>query len=548
MAGIRFQSIRKIYGKVVASNDISLEIKDGEFMVLLGPSGCGKTTLLRCLAGLEQVDGGRVFIGDRDVTDLAPRDRKIAMVFQSYAVFPHLKVFDNIAFGLKMQGVPKDEIKRRVQEGAELLQLEDYLGRYPAQLSGGQRQRVAVARAIVMKAQVLLMDEPLSNLDALLRLQMRAELKRLHEEIKATTIYVTHDQVEALSLGDRIAVMKNGRIVQCDVPMNIYDYPASTLCGRLHWHAPDELLQGQGAVQRRRSQRDDRRIADLPGRQAGTCPGGKKPTRISLLGIRPEIINLVPTQQANTLQAHVLVVEPLGSHKLLTMKVGSEGAKVSVPPDQMVKAAMMSGCILTRKRSAGWMLPAATPSRRPDPIICRPYATRISSRIPIGTASGISIARIPMPGWCLSSRLLFQMLDKEPGYRFVLDGQTSMIEDWWSSWRNGAKIAAPYLQRLSQYVRQGRVCVGPYYLQPDWQLVSEEALVRNLLIGQQMAEQLGGRMQVGWLLDNFGQISQTRPNSPRIWAGWVVRLARRRDGPALRSSPNLPGKRRMAAR
>jgi len=198
MAGIRFRSIRKVFGKTIAANDVSLEIKDGEFMVLLGPSGCGKTTLLRCLAGLEHVDGGRVFIGERDVTDLAPRDRKIAMVFQSYAVFPHLTVFDNIAFGLKMQGRPRDEIKRRVEEGAALLELSDFLKRYPAQLSGGQRQRVAVARAIVMQAAVLLMDEPLSNLDALLRLQMRAELKRLHQEIKATTIYVTHDQVEAL--------------------------------------------------------------------------------------------------------------------------------------------------------------------------------------------------------------------------------------------------------------------------------------------------------------------------------------------------------------
>src|SRR5512135_3923910 len=244
MAGIRFQSIRKVYGKVVASNDISLDIKDGEFMVLLGPSGCGKTTLLRCLAGLEQVDGGRVLIGDRDVTDLAPRDRKIAMVFQSYAVFPHLTVYDNIAFGLRMQGRPRDEIKRRVHEGAELLQLTDYLGRYPAQLSGGQRQRVAVARAIVMQAAVLLMDEPLSNLDALLRLQMRAELKRLHADIKATTIYVTHDQVEALSLGDRIAVMKNGPIVQCDVPMSIYDYPANKFVGGFIGMPPMNFLPG----------------------------------------------------------------------------------------------------------------------------------------------------------------------------------------------------------------------------------------------------------------------------------------------------------------
>ncbi len=333
MASIRFQSIRKLYGKVVASNDISLEIKDGEFMVLLGPSGCGKTTLLRCLAGLEQVDQGRVFIGDRDVTDLAPRDRKIAMVFQSYAVFPHLMVFNNIAFGLQMQGVAKDEIKRRVQEGAELLQLEDYLGRFPAQLSGGQRQRVAVARAIVMKAQVLLMDEPLSNLDALLRLQMRAELKRLHDEIKATTIYVTHDQVEALSLGDRIAVMKSGRIVQCDVPMNIYDHPASTFVGGFIGTPPMNFFKGTVTSNGAGPCVTIGEAQIFPSDQMQPALAKKAGQEI-LLGIRPESINLVPAKQANTVRAHVQVVEPLGSHKLLTMKVGSEGAKVSVPPDQ----------------------------------------------------------------------------------------------------------------------------------------------------------------------------------------------------------------------
>ena len=332
MAGIRFQSIRKIFGKTVAANDVSLEIKDGEFMVLLGPSGCGKTTLLRCLAGLEHVDAGHVFIGDRDVTDLAPRDRKIAMVFQSYAVFPHLTVFDNIAFGLKMQSRPKDEVKRRVHASAELLELSDYLARYPAQLSGGQRQRVAVARAIVMEAAVLLMDEPLSNLDALLRLQMRAELKRLHQEIKATTIYVTHDQVEALSLGDRIAVMQNGRIVQCDVPMSIYDYPANKFVGGFIGTPPMNFLKGviraDGTVTVGESQ-----IAPAAALKSAFVAKTGQPI---LLGMRPENLALVPTPQANTLRARVLVVEPLGSHKLLTMQVGSEVAKVSVPPDRAV--------------------------------------------------------------------------------------------------------------------------------------------------------------------------------------------------------------------
>lgn len=334
MAGIQFQSIRKIFGKTVASDDVSLEIKDGEFMVLLGPSGCGKTTLLRCLAGLEHVDGGRILIGDRDVTDLPPRDRKIAMVFQSYAVFPHLTVFDNIAFGLKMQGRPNEEIKRRVTEGADLLQLGEYLGRYPAQLSGGQRQRVAVARAIVMQAAVLLMDEPLSNLDALLRLQMRAELKRLHADIKATTIYVTHDQVEALSLGDRIAVMKNGRIVQCDVPMNIYDYPASTFVGGFIGTPPMNFFKGTVSVNGATTVAiGESKISPAAALVPALAPKHGQPV---LLGMRPENLVLAPRQQPNTLPASVLVVEPLGSHKLLTMQVGSELAKVSVPPDQPV--------------------------------------------------------------------------------------------------------------------------------------------------------------------------------------------------------------------
>jgi len=194
MAEITLQHLRKTYGKVVAIKDLSLDIKDGEFLVLLGPSGCGKTTTLRALAGLEMLDRGRVIIGGHDVTALPPGKRGIAMVFQSYAVFPHMRVYDNIVFGLRMRGVSPGEQRKRAEEGAELLQIASLFDRYPAQLSGGQRQRVAVARAIVMQPDVLLMDEPLSNLDALLRLHMRAELKRIHREVRSTTVYVTHDQ------------------------------------------------------------------------------------------------------------------------------------------------------------------------------------------------------------------------------------------------------------------------------------------------------------------------------------------------------------------
>src|SRR4051794_18596316 len=247
MAEINIQMVRKTFAgsKQPAVNDVDLTVDDTEFMVLLGPSGCGKTTLLRMIAGLEYPDQGSILIGGRDVTDLPPRSRDIAMVFQSYAVFPHMKVFDNIAFGLRMHHVSKAEINQKVERAADLLQLTPYLGRYSAQLSGGQRQRVAVARAIVMEPSVLLMDEPLSNLDALLRLNFRSELKKLVHEIKTTTIYVTHDQVEALSLGDRIAVMRDGVIVQCGTPMEVYSTPATEFVGGFIGNPPMNFLAGR---------------------------------------------------------------------------------------------------------------------------------------------------------------------------------------------------------------------------------------------------------------------------------------------------------------
>src|SRR5829696_7398027 len=244
MAEIRLEGITRTFDKKVrAVDNVALTIADQEFMVLLGPSGCGKTTLMRMIAGLEYPDEGRVVIGGRDVTDLPPRKRQIAMVFQSYAVFPHLTVFENIAFGLRMQGRDKAEVKRRVDNAADLVQLGPYLQRYSAQLSGGQRQRVAVARAIVMEPAVLLMDEPLSNLDALLRLEFRAELKKLLSDLQTTTVYVTHDQVEALSLGNRIAVMREGRIVQVGEPMVVYDRPAERFVGAFIGNPPMNFLR-----------------------------------------------------------------------------------------------------------------------------------------------------------------------------------------------------------------------------------------------------------------------------------------------------------------
>jgi multiple sugar transport system ATP-binding protein len=225
MASVTFDHVFKKFGEVTAVNDLNIHIEDKEFLVLVGPSGCGKTTALRSLAGLEDVTSGELRIGDRVVNDVAPKDRDIAMVFQSYALYPHLSVYDNMAFGLKLRKMPKDEIKRRVNEAAGILGITDYLNRKPRQLSGGQRQRVAVGRAIVREPKVFLFDEPLSNLDAKLRVQMRAEISKLHQRLQTTFIYVTHDQTEAMTMATRIAVINKGLLQQLDTPQNLYDRP-----------------------------------------------------------------------------------------------------------------------------------------------------------------------------------------------------------------------------------------------------------------------------------------------------------------------------------
>jgi len=359
MAEIKLETVRKVYGKTVATRDVSLTIHDREFMVLLGPSGCGKTTLLRGIAGLDQIDSGRIFIGDQEVTDLPPRQRRIAMVFQSYAVFPHLTVYENIAFGLRMQRVADVEVKKRVGSAAELLQITDLLQRYPSQVSGGQRQRVAVARAIAVQAAVLLMDEPLSNLDALLRLEMRAELKRLLKEVNSTVVYVTHDQVEALSLGDRIAVMKDGSILQCDTPLRVYDYPATQFVGSFIGNPPMNFLTGQ---------------VNVNGSSVTIGAGGStfKPSSsiqtalresVSvLLGIRAENIEASATKVDGALAGSVLVVEPLGSHNLLTVKVGAEYVKVNAhadaiyQPDQTIWLKLAADKIRWLERQSGLAL------------------------------------------------------------------------------------------------------------------------------------------------------------------------------------------------
>jgi multiple sugar transport system ATP-binding protein len=305
MAEIQIKNVEKWFGSYQALKSIDLTISDQEFMVLLGASGCGKTTLLRIIAGLETASQGEVWINDRRIDHLAPKDRGIAMVFQNYAVFPHLTVFENIGFGLRMQRRPNHEVKARVERNAELMHIEQLLGRYSGELSGGQRQRVAVARALAMEPDVILMDEPLSNLDALLRLEMRAELKGVLAESKTTAIYVTHDQVEAMSLADRISVMHQGRIIQAADPLSVYRDPAERFVGSFIGNPPMNFLpaspEGGGKWW-----------------VAGESYAGPKTDHTALdFAIRPE--DLHPS--ASGLAAVVKVVEPLGAHVLVTCAI-----------------------------------------------------------------------------------------------------------------------------------------------------------------------------------------------------------------------------------
>jgi len=281
VAGIVLEGVSKIFASdVVAVDDLSLEIGEGEFMVLVGPSGCGKSTILRILAGLEEVTAGEVYIDGRQVTDLPPKQRDVAMVFQNYALYPHMSVEQNLGFGLKLRKTPKDEIKRRVADAAKILGLEPLLARKPVALSGGQRQRVAMGRAMVREPKAFLMDEPLSNLDAKLRVQMRAQLAKLHDTLKTTTVYVTHDQVEAMTLGERVAVMRDGVLQQVDTPQNLYGNPSNLFVAAFIGSPPMNLVEAKVT---------DGRVAfagfDVPlpdGRDLGDLAG-----KTLILGIRP---------------------------------------------------------------------------------------------------------------------------------------------------------------------------------------------------------------------------------------------------------------------
>jgi len=299
MAGVKIQDIRKSYGAVEVLHGLNVEIQDGEFVALVGPSGCGKSTLLRMIAGLEPINGGTIAIGDRVVNNLPPAERDIAMVFQTYALYPHKSVAENMGFALKVAKVNKTEIARRVKEAAEILSLTDYLDRKPRHLSGGQRQRVAMGRAIVRDPQVFLFDEPLSNLDAKLRIQMRTEIKELHQRLKTTTVFVTHDQIEAMTLADRIVVMQGGRIEQIGTPLDLYDNPANAFVATFIGAPSMNLLPGK--------------LSDGEIRIGGQGFAGPAGSGSVHMGVRPEHLILAESG----LPMEVKVVEPTGSETMV---------------------------------------------------------------------------------------------------------------------------------------------------------------------------------------------------------------------------------------
>ncbi|MFW6115771.1 MAG: ABC transporter ATP-binding protein [Chloroflexota bacterium] len=325
MASVTYKHVTKRFGDVVAVNDVSIHIEDKEFLVFVGPSGCGKSTALRLLAGLEEITEGEILIGDRVVNDVPPKDRDIAMVFQSYALYPHMNVFDNMAFGLKLRGLPKTEIRERVEEAAGILGIGALLDRKPKQLSGGQRQRVAVGRAIVREPNVFLMDEPLSNLDAKLRVQARAEISKLHQRLETTFIYVTHDQVEAMTMGTRIAVLKDGILQQIDTPQTLYDYPSNIFVagfiGSPSMNFFDgELVERDGGI----AVKTDEFILDIQDERKDTFRPhlGKD----IVLGVRPEDVHdpdfAPPDISKQLVEAEVDVTELMGDEVVVYLKKG----------------------------------------------------------------------------------------------------------------------------------------------------------------------------------------------------------------------------------
>ena len=356
MGGIALERVTKIFpGGVTAVDDVELEIEDGEFMVLVGPSGCGKSTLLRMIAGLEGVSAGTIRIGEREVTELAPRSRDVAMVFQNYALYPHMRVWDNLAFALRLRRTPKPAMKEKVGSVAGVLGLSELVERKPGALSGGQRQRVAIGRAMVREPQAYLMDEPLSNLDAKLRVGMRAELARLHERLGTTTVYVTHDQIEAMTLGDRVAVLRDGRIQQCDTPERLFDAPANLFVAAFMGTPPMNLVEAalRGGVLRLAG-------VDVPlAGNGGTAASGVAASAVDgtvIAGVRPSDLLLAgPDVDPGLprLRATLEVVERLGSesHVIFPVDAPALTGEAAVAADEATEegdATLLAGDTRTR--------------------------------------------------------------------------------------------------------------------------------------------------------------------------------------------------------
>ena len=364
MATVSFRDTTRVYpgSDRAAVDKLNLEIADGEFMVLVGPSGCGKSTSLRMLAGLEEVNAGGIFIGDREVTDLPPKDRDIAMVFQNYALYPHMTVADNMGFALKMQNVPKEEREKRVLEAAKLLGLEDFLSRKPKALSGGQRQRVAMGRAIVRQPQVFLMDEPLSNLDAKLRVSTRTQIAALQSRLGVTTVYVTHDQIEAMTMGDRVAVMKDGILQQVDSPLALYDRPDNLFVAGFIGSPAMNLLSGkivEGGVQ----------IGDYVVPVAREILAKASGESDLTLGIRPE--TFIPAEGNDGIAVDVAVVEELGADSYLY------GTRAGLSDEEKLNAPQ----IVARLQSRHPLAPNQTVRLRPTPDSLHVFSNASSKRI-----------------------------------------------------------------------------------------------------------------------------------------------------------------------
>jgi len=347
MATVEFRNVRKAFGSTQVLHGVSVDIADSEFVVLVGPSGCGKSTLLRMLAGLENITSGEILISGRVVNTLPPKDRDVAMVFQNYALYPHMTVFHNMAFSMKLAKAPKDVMEREVQRAAKILGLEQLLHRYPRQLSGGQRQRVAMGRAIVRNPQVFLFDEPLSNLDAKLRVQMRSEIKALHQRLRVTTVYVTHDQIEAMTMADKIVVMNHGVVEQVGRPLELYDRPANLFVAGFIGSPAMNMIEGtitNGSL----------RTADgtdwiLPTNGKGRHEGP------AVYGIRPEHLRLDP----NGIAASVQVVEPTGSETQVLLRVGEQPLvaafreRVTAKPGEMIRVTPDPGLIHLFEKGTG---------------------------------------------------------------------------------------------------------------------------------------------------------------------------------------------------